>query len=140
MAVARSLSVGSGMGIKQKRLAGAVFLVGVVMSLAACSGSSQPRATLPIPSGALVVRAVDSKFQPAEQAAPAGQPFTLYFDNADTLPHNVVIVGTGDQRLLAGDIFTGPAQKVYDVPALASGTYQLHCDVHPEMYGTITVP
>jgi plastocyanin len=26
------------------------------------------------------------------------------------------------------------------VPALASGTYQLHCDVHPEMHGTITVP
>jgi plastocyanin len=52
----------------------------------------------------------------------------------------VVILGTGDQRLLAGDIFTGPAQKVYDVPALASGTYQLHCDVHPEMHGTITVP
>lgn len=139
MAAARSLAVITDMGGKPRRLAGAVFLVGLVLSLAACSGS-QPTATLPIPSGALVVRAVDNKFQPAEQAAPAGQPFTLYFDNANSLPHNVVILGPGDERLLAGDIFSGPRQKVYDVPALASGTYQLHCDVHPEMYGTITVP
>jgi plastocyanin len=126
-------------GRLSNRLAGAVFVVAVVLSLAACS-SSQPTATLPIPSGALVVRAVNTTFQPSQLTVSAGQAFTLYFDNADSLPHNVVILGTGDQRLLAGDIFTGPAQKVYDVPALASGTYQLHCDVHPEMHGTITVP
>ena len=125
---------------RSKRLNVAVFHVGVVLILAACSGSSQPTATLPIPSGALVVRAVDSKFQPAEQAAPAGQPSTLYFDNADTLPHNVVIVGTDGTRVLAGDVFTGPRQKVYDVPALSSGSYKLLCDVHPDMIGTLTVP
>lgn len=124
---------------KPKRVAGAVFLVGVVLSVAACSGSGQPTATLPIPSGALVVRAVDNKFQPAAQAAPAGQPFTLYFDNAATLPHNVVVVGADGSRVLAGDVFTGPLQKVYDVPALVSGSYQLRCDVHPEMNGTLTV-
>jgi plastocyanin len=125
---------------RSRRIAGAIVLVGAVLSLAACSGSNQPSATLPIPSGALVFRVVNTTFQPSQLTMPAGQAFTLYFDNAESQPHNVVILGPGDQRLLAGDIFTGPAQKVYDVPALASGTYQLHCDVHPEMYGTITVP
>jgi plastocyanin len=125
---------------KQKRLAGAAFLVGVVLSLAACSGSSQPSATLPIPPGALVVRAVDSKFQPVQQGAPAGQPFKLYFDNADSLPHNVVVLGADGSRVLAGDVFTGPLQKVYDVSALSSGSYKLLCDVHPDMIGTLTVP
>jgi plastocyanin len=139
VAVASSFAVSSNVRGKPKRFP-AIFLVGIVLSLAACSGGSQPTATLPIPSGALVVRAVNTTFQPSQLTVSAGQAFTLYFDNADSLPHNVVILGTGDQRLLAGDIFTGPAQKVYDVPALASGTYQLHCDVHPEMYGTITVP
>jgi plastocyanin len=125
---------------RSRRLAGAFALVGVVLAAAACSGSSQPTATLAIPSGALVVRTVNTTFQPVDQAAPAGQAFTLYFDNTDALPHNVVILGAGDQRVLGGDIFSGPAQKVYDMPALASGTYQLRCDVHPEMHGTITVP
>jgi plastocyanin len=139
VAVARSLVV-IRLAARSRRLTGALALVGVILAAAACSGSSQPTATLAIPSGALVVRAVNTTFQPVEQAAPAGQAFMLYFDNADALPHNVVILGAGDQRVLAGDIFSGPAQKVYDVPALASGTYQLRCDVHPEMHGTLTVP
>jgi plastocyanin len=140
VAAARVIAVVRDMAGKTRRLAGAVVLVGLVLSLAACSGSSQPTATLAIPSGALVVRAVDNKFQPAQQGAPGGQAFTLYFDNADSLPHNVLIVGADGSRVLAGDVFTGPLQKVYDVPALASGSYQLRCDVHPEMNGTLTVP
>jgi plastocyanin len=139
VAPARPLTIISSLAGKPRRLAAAIALVGIALALAGCSGS-QPVATLPVPSGALVVRAVNTAFQPAEQAAPAGQAFTLYFDNADSTPHNVVILGPGEQRVLGGDIFSGPAQKVYDVPALASGTYQLHCDVHPEMHGTLTVP
>ena len=140
MAAARLLAIIASPAGTLVRLARGIALVTFVLTAAACSGSSQPIATLPIPSGALVVRAVNTTFQPAEQAAPAGQAFTLYFDNADSLPHNVVILGPGGQRLLAGDIFSGPAQKVYDVAALASGTYQLRCDVHPDMHGTLTVP
>jgi plastocyanin len=140
VAAARVIATFIRLAGRWRRRARAIALLGVALSLAACSGSSQPTATLAIPSGALVVRAVNTTFQPVEQAAPAGQAFTLYFDNTDALPHNVVILGPGDQRVLGGDIFSGRAQKVYDVPALASGTYQLRCDVHPEMHGTLTVP
>lgn len=111
----------------------------LLLFLAACSGS--PSGTpLPVPSGAVVIRAVDSKWQPSTVELPSSAGFTLYFDNADTLPHNLVFLGADGSRPFGGDVFTGPAQKVYEVPALPAGTYKLHCDVHPEMNGTLTVP
>ena len=59
------------------------------------------------------------------------------FANGDTLPHNVVITGPGGARLFVGEIFSGVAQRIQEVPALAPGVYQLHCDVHPEMNGDL---
>jgi plastocyanin len=122
-----------------RRLVRLALLGGLLASVVACSAGSAAT-PLPIPSGALVLRVVNTAFEPSQLSTTAGQPFTLYFDNADNQPHNVVLLGAGDARIFAGDIFSGPAQKIYDIPALASGTYRLHCDVHPEMYGTITVP
>ena len=40
--------------------------------------------------------------------------------------------------LFKGEIFSGPAVKVYDVPALAAGQYTFACTVHPNMTGTVT--
>src|SRR5205809_6095490 len=89
-----------------RRLALVVFLGGLLASVVACSAGSSAT-PLPVPSGALVVRAVNTTFQPSQLSAAAGQPFKLSFDNADNLPHNVVLLGTGDVRVFAGDIFTG---------------------------------
>ena len=108
-------------------------------AIAACA-AGPPAPTLAVPSGALIVRAVDTTFQPAQLTAPAGGGFVLYFDNADALLHNVVVRSADGTAVLQGDVFSGPAQRVYDMPAMASGTYTLHCDVHPEMNGTLTVP
>ncbi|MHB8891983.1 MAG: cupredoxin domain-containing protein, partial [Candidatus Limnocylindrales bacterium] len=69
---------------------------------------------------------------------PAGKPFTLAFDNRDTVPHNVEIKDAGGASLFQGEIFSGPAVKVYDVPALAAGQYPFVCTVHPNMTGTVT--
>ncbi len=33
---------------------------------------------------------------------------------------------------------TGPKVIVYNVPALAAGTYTFSCSVHPSMTGTLT--
>jgi len=116
-----------------------LLLGALIAALAACSSGSSAT-SLPIPSGAVVVRVVNAVFQPAAVTAPSNQGFTLYFDNADSAPHNIAFLGADGNPAFKGDIFSGVAQKVYQVPALASGTYKLHCDVHPEMSGTLTVP
>ena len=38
-----------------------------------------------------------------------------------------------------GEIFNGVAEKDLQVPALAAGTYQFVCSVHPNMLGTLKV-
>ena len=74
--------------------------------------------------------------------APAGEAFTIEFDNQDDgVPHNVeVFTGpepTGD-LLVETDTITGVAQTTYDVPALDAGEYAFNCVVHPDMTGSIT--
>ena len=86
-----------------------------------------------------MIRAFDYAFQPAAVTAPTGQGLTLYFDNGEALPHNLVVVAADGSRPFSGDVFSGPSQRVYEV-TLAPGTYKLHCDVHPNMTGTLTVP
>jgi plastocyanin len=115
-------------------------LVLVVAAFVAGCGGGAPGTPVPVPSGALVIKALDSQWQPAAWTAPSAGGFQLYFDNADTLPHNVVFQAADGTKPFSGDVFTGKAQKVYDVPALASGSYKVLCDVHPNMVGTLTVP
>jgi len=69
---------------------------------------------------------------------PADKRFTLAFDNQDSVPHNVEIKDLSGASKFKGDIFSGPAVKVYDVPALAAGQYTFACTVHPNMTGTVT--
>lgn len=107
--------------------------------LAGCTAAPSSSA-LPVPSGALVVTAKDTKFQPADVTVASGQGIALYFDNEDGVPHDLVIVAQDGTRAFKTDVITGPTQRAYQVPSLASGTYKLHCDIHPEMSGTLTVP
>lgn len=70
-------------------------------------------------------------------AAPAGEPFTIEFDNQDTSPHgnhNVNIVG-----LFVGDFAKHGTSITYQVGALEAGTYQFRCDEHMFMNGTFIV-
>ena len=74
-------------------------------------------------------------------AAPAGQGFTIQFDNEDAgIPHNVgIYTAAQGEELFAGDLITGPATGTYDVPALDQGQFYFQCDVHPNMNGTFVV-
>ena len=112
------------------------LLVGLAWLIAGCACST-PASTIAIPAGALQVRAADTAFAPSRLSVQADQPFVLYFANGDTLPHNVVITGLGGARVFVGEIFSGVAQRIQEVPALAPGVYQLHCDLHPEMNGDL---
>jgi plastocyanin len=80
-------------------------------------------------------------FKDTQLNAPAGQAFTIDFNNQDSgIPHNIQIKDAAGASVFKGDIVTGPVQTSYKVDALAAGTYSFICDVHPtSMTGTLTV-
>jgi mono/diheme cytochrome c family protein/plastocyanin len=105
---------------------------------AASVDPNAPVVTVTAPSGAATAGVT-----PTTREAKANTPFTLTFDNQDaTAPHNVVILDASGKPVSMGDtsFFTGPQKKSYAVPALAAGTYQFECQVHPTtMKGTLEV-
>ncbi len=90
----------------------------------------------------LELAALNVAFDQTALSAPAGQPFQIHFKNQDQgTPHNVAIhqgSPTGAE-VFKGEIFPGPAERTYDVPALQAGTYGFVCSVHANMTGTLTV-
>ena len=87
------------------------------------------------------VGAAASGFDTDCLAAPAGEAFTIEFDNQDQgVPHNVAIYDQeGGTELYKGEIITGVDTASYSADALDAGTYYFQCDVHPNMNGTFVV-
>jgi LPXTG-motif cell wall-anchored protein len=88
------------------------------------------------PAGtSLALTADGHKFDKDCLAVPAGQSFTIQFDNKDSDRHNVAILPshTATTTLFEGDIVQGPKSLTYNVPALKPGTYHFHCEVHPNL-------
>jgi cytochrome c oxidase subunit II len=101
-----------------------------------------------VPTGtALQITAQNTSFDKNCLAAPAGQPFTIEFDNQDpSVPHNVAIYDSPEATKLLGgatgptDVVTGVAKTTYRVKPLQAGKFFFRCDVHPTaMFGTFVV-
>jgi len=134
-----------------KRLVLSLGLVALAVVTAACSGgsggttaspaASAPAASAPAasaPAGdAIVVVAKDLKFSTASITAPADEAFQITLDNQESAPHNVAIKDASGAEKFKGEIVASK-QITYDVPALAAGTYEFWCEVHPDMKGTLT--
>jgi len=92
--------------------------------------------------GGTTVVASDLAFDTDTIELPADTPTTLTLDNQDDgIPHNIAIY-TDDslgESLFVGDLVTGPASIDYEIPAIPAGEYYFHCDVHPDMSGTVVV-
>jgi plastocyanin len=134
----------------------ALILAASILFAGACSKAKSPGASNTSPSAmttspsaasapcspngtALKVSASNTTFDTNCLAAPAGQAFTIAFDNKDSMVHNVQIL-KGSQSVFDGDLVTGPKTQAYNVPALAAGTYEFHCKVHPaQMKGVFVV-
>lgn len=122
-------------------LAVAVILLAPVGSVSAAE-PAEPAACAP--SGtALAVAAQEKKFDKDCLAAPAGQAFTIAFDNQDVaVPHNVAIYDTanGNKAVFKGQVIFGPNKTTYSVPAQAAGRYEFRCDPHDDtMIGAFIV-
>jgi plastocyanin len=124
-----------------QRLIATIALAAVALAAAACGSTNAGQPAAPAASvdpNAPAITAKDIKFVQSEVKVPAGKPFQLSFDNQESAPHNVAIYtdSSASQALFQGEIFSGAA-RVYQVPALAAGSYFFRCDVHPDMTGTI---
>lgn len=132
------------------------------LALAACGGgdttssSSEPTGSTGAPTtGATSTElaltaptdAANIGFTEKTLSAPADTAFTIAFDNQDGgIPHNVQIfagesaTGTPVWTPDGNALITGPSSVVYEIPALAAGTYAYNCLSHPAtMVGALTI-
>jgi plastocyanin len=79
------------------------------------------------------VSANQNQFEQPVVTAPAGEPFTIWFENREAVPHNVNVLDSAGVSQGKTEIFNGPAARPLEVPALAPGNYRMICDVHPDM-------
>ncbi len=87
------------------------------------------------------VSASGNAFDTNEIHLPAGEESVIRFGHADPEPHNIAIA-TGpefDEVVFPGQIIDGGEQIDYEIPPLDAGTLYFHCDVHPQMEGTVVV-
>lgn len=128
-----------------KRLTTVLALVALAAVVAACSGATAaPTTSAPTTSAApdaIKISSKDLKFSTDRIEAPADKPFQIAYDNQEGAPHNIAIYtdSTAKTKLFGEEPVSGPKQVVYEVPALGAGTYFFHCDVHPDMKGTVEV-
>jgi mono/diheme cytochrome c family protein/plastocyanin len=98
-------------------------------------GASQPASEVPV----VKESALNIQFEVRDLQVPADTGFQIEFENKDAgIPHNIDIKDASGADFFVGEIFPGVETRTYDVPALAAGTYNFICTVHPNMTGTIT--
>ena len=90
-------------------------------------------------AGTVEIVAENIEFSVETIEVPAGETFTIHFDNRDALPHNVSIYESedGETDLFIGEIFSGPDAMDYTVGPLEAASYFFQCDVHRQMNGTV---
>ena len=94
------------------------------------------------PAGGVTVIAQNIAFDTSTIELPSGRPSTITFDNRDAgVQHNIAIYTSIalEDELFNGELVTGPATVVYQVPALDAGEFFFHCVVHPNMSGNVIV-
>ena len=88
----------------------------------------------------LSVTAQNFAYDKSCYAVPAGQAFTINFDNKDSALHNFAIyTDSSASTALFKPPTISSSSTTYHVKALSAGTYYFRCDVHTNMNGTFIV-
>jgi plastocyanin len=129
-------------GRKQVRLSTLGGMLGVTAGVAMLAGGI----ALAVTGGAeeepgggerpvVAIAAFNIAFEPTNVTIPAGEAFTIRFNNRDArTDHNIEIFDDpefGDTALFAGDIITGVREVDYSVDPIEAGAYFFLCIVHP---------
>jgi len=125
-------------------------VTGVDLAVPSPTPSAAPTTTPPttqctkVSNGVVDIVAQGIAFDTNCIEAPVNTPFTIAFDNKDAgVMHNVSVYPSAAELtnpIEKGEIITGPATADYKVPALKTGDYYFHCDVHPtQMFGKLVV-
>ncbi len=121
-------------------------MMGAVVGVAMLAGGIAIVAISPKHEGGQNATVVDLvaqnlQFSPTSLTVPAGEKFTIAFDNQDAATqHDVQIFAAKDfsgTPLFDGQLVTGPDKASYLVSPLDAGTYYFKCVIHPQMTGTI---
>lgn len=118
-----------------------IIVIGLLVSLIACTSSSSPTPTptTPPPAGTgesvtINISAENIAFDKGTITVPAGADVTVVFNNKDRVPHNLAVYETkaATKAIFVGEVFTGPKTINYRFTAPSTpGTYFFRCDVHP---------
>jgi plastocyanin len=115
----------------------ALLLALLATAVTACGGGDddgggQGASSEACPDGAVVIRMVDIKFDPADATAEAGQQ--ICWTNEDAIDHDVSAESGADfksELFGKGKTFT----STVDEP----GSVEYVCTIHPGMVGTLTI-
>lgn len=106
-------------------------------------GTAAPQETLPGDATILDITAQTIAFDVTELTAPADEAFGIHFIQNDSGVggHDVDILKEDGSKVVDNAVLLDPGETTYTIPALAAGTYQFQCSVHPipPMTGTLTV-
>ena len=109
--------------------AGAVLACAVLTGGATACGGAQAQ---------LIVTAENLAFTPERAELTADQVVQVVFRNRDVgVPHGLLIAtrtsGILPREIASVEVLTGPAERTFELPALAAGPYLFSCPVHPTM-------
>ena len=98
-----------------------------VLGFAGCGGGGSSGSSDSVPADALVVEALDIKFDQEEYTAPAGATEIAYVSEGQQV-HTLVVFDESNQKI--GETMTvNPGQTKVDTFDLPAGTYSLICDI-----------
>jgi plastocyanin len=116
-------------------------LAAASLALGACGGDDDSDAAdatcNEVADGEVTIAAEDLAWEPTCLSGPADEPFTIVIDNRDDgVNHNLHLTDAPDEP--ATKLEPGPGTQELEV-TLPAGDYELVCDIHPNMVGTLEV-